>query len=60
MVTTVLEQFFDEIKTYDDGTKSVKYLLCHNDQKKSGNGKKQPTIQQSFGQRGTQSSNNTA
>jgi len=28
MANNVLEQFFDEIKTHDDGTKSAKCLLC--------------------------------
>ena len=79
---TVLEQFFDELKTHDDGTKSAKCLVCrtvvkqstsstynygrhverkhktqmdqwkvtlHNKEKVKD--KKQPTIQQSFGQR---------
>jgi hypothetical protein len=28
VANTILEQFFDEIKTYDDGTKSAKCLIC--------------------------------
>ncbi len=28
IANTVVEQFFDEIKTNDDGTKSAKCLLC--------------------------------
>jgi hypothetical protein len=88
-VNTVLEKFFNDIKTNNDGTKSAKCLLCgiivkqsststynygrhvqrkhqkEMDQwkaevecKKSDNVKKQPTIQQSFGQRSKSLSNN--
>ena len=91
IANTVLEQFFDELKTYDDGTKSAKCLLCRTvvkqstsstynygrhiqrkhtkemdqwrkglENKGSDSGKKQPTIPQSFGQRGKLPLNNIA